>query len=206
MRGATLFKRGNAGVPGLVLAVVAFVLVSAAPVRADSSAGDEDASFFEGTTKLSSASSQATSQALSHAALAPPLLHMTVTSPFGWRMHPVYKRRMFHRGVDYGAPDGTPVYAAQDGLIEVMAGRGRAGFYVKMHHAEGIETAYAHLLRFMPGLRRGSFIRRGDILGFVGKTGDATGPHLHYEVIVNGIQVDPTRHVAKPIQTVATIR
>ena len=100
---------------------------------------------------------------------------------------------MFHAGVDLAAPDGTPVHAAQDGTVEVMEGVGHFGFCVRLRHDHGVETEYAHMLHFMPGLHRGSVIRRGDVIGFVGATGRATGAHLHYEVLVNGAPVDPMR-------------
>jgi murein DD-endopeptidase MepM/ murein hydrolase activator NlpD len=124
--------------------------------------------------------------------LAPPLLALQVSSPYGLRTDPVSKRRRFHHGIDYAAPAGTPIHAARDGTIEVIEGRPGFGFYVRLRHAGGVETGYGHLLRFMPGLRRGSVLRRGDVIGFVGATGRATGAHLHYEVIVGGRQVDPS--------------
>ena len=125
--------------------------------------------------------------------LEPPLSQIDVTSPFGWRINPVLKTRMFHKGVDYGALEGTPVHAAQDGEVEAMEGRRHFGFYVRMRHGRLLETAYGHLMSFMPGLHRGSVLRCGDIIGFVGATGLATGPHLHYEVILDGKAIDPSR-------------
>jgi murein DD-endopeptidase MepM/ murein hydrolase activator NlpD len=140
------------------------------------------------------------------AALKPPLLSTRITSSFGWRINPVFKRRMFHRGTDYGAPDGTPVHAAQDGEIEMMEGHQNFGFYVRMRHGHSLETAYGHLLKFMPGLHRGSFVRCGDIIGFVGATGMATGPHLHYEVLVGGQPIDPEGLLSISAQRVAALR
>lgn len=125
------------------------------------------------------------------ASLKPPLLHLAVSSPYGERLNPVRRTRAFHAGVDYAAPAGTPVYAAQSGTIEALGRKDRSGLYLRLRHSRGVETVYAHLHRFMPGLRPGSYLRGGDIIGFVGASGFATGPHLHYEVVVDGRPVDP---------------
>jgi len=125
------------------------------------------------------------------AGLGKPLRNLAISSPYGMRINPALKVRLFHRGVDYAAPVGTPVYAAQDGVVEMMEGRRNYGFYVRMGHAAGVETGYAHMLRFMPGLHSGSVLRKGDVIGFVGATGLATGTHLHYEVLVHGQPIDP---------------
>jgi murein DD-endopeptidase MepM/ murein hydrolase activator NlpD len=101
---------------------------------------------------------------------------------------------VFHRGVDYGAPTGTPVYAAQGGMVETIGLQDHAGIYLRLRHSAGVETVYAHLHRVMPGLRVGATLHRGDVLGFVGASGFATGPHLHYEILLDGQPVDPERH------------
>lgn len=123
--------------------------------------------------------------------LRPPLIHLQVTSPFGERLNPVMRRKVFHKGVDYGAPTGTPVYAAQSGTVEVVGLQAHSGIYVRLRHSKRVETIYAHLHRIMPGLRSGSILRSGDILGFVGSSGFATGPHLHYEVLLSGRPINP---------------
>jgi murein DD-endopeptidase MepM/ murein hydrolase activator NlpD len=116
-----------------------------------------------------------------------------VTSPYGWRLHPILKRRRFHKGVDFGAPEGTPVRAAEDGVVEAIGRRGHYGLYLRIRHCASVETAYAHLARFAPGLHPGSTVHRGEVIAAVGRTGWATGPHLYYEVIVDGRRVDPDR-------------
>ncbi len=126
------------------------------------------------------------------AGLRLPVSHPIVSSPYGMRFNPILRRRVLHCGIDYGSPSGTPVYAAQDGVVELASAQNHLGIFVRIRHSPRIETLYAHLHRFMPGLRTGSVLRRGDIVGFVGESGFATGPHLHYEVIVNGMPVDPT--------------
>jgi murein DD-endopeptidase MepM/ murein hydrolase activator NlpD len=123
--------------------------------------------------------------------LRPPLLHARITSPFGERLNPIMRRMVFHRGIDYGAASGTPIYAAQLGTVVAIGLQDHAGIYVRLRHSGRIETLYAHLARLMPGLRRNAVLRAGDILGFVGASGFATGPHLHYEVLVNGQPIDP---------------
>lgn len=125
--------------------------------------------------------------------LRAPLGLLRVSSSYGLRMHPLAKRELFHQGIDYASPLGTPIRAAQDGQIKEMQGRKGFGFVTRISHSFGVETVYGHMLKFMPGLKRGSIVRRGDIIGFVGSTGRSTGPHLHFEVLANGRQVDPLR-------------
>jgi murein DD-endopeptidase MepM/ murein hydrolase activator NlpD len=140
------------------------------------------------------------------AGLRPPLKHLIVTSPYGVRFNPVMRKRVLHSGIDYGSPSGTPVYAAQDGVVEAAAALDHFGIFVRMRHSKSIETLYAHLHRFMPGLHVGSVLRRGDIVGFVGESGFATGPHLHYEVIVNSHPVDPAKINAEFMVHLAAMR
>jgi murein DD-endopeptidase MepM/ murein hydrolase activator NlpD len=125
--------------------------------------------------------------------LASPVRDARMTSPWGWRVHPVLKVRKFHKGVDFAAPKGTPVYAAEDGVIETMGWRGNYGRYVKLDHNERVATAYAHLAGFAKGLHRGSKVNRGDVIAYIGASGLATGNHLYYEVLVDNKQVDPLR-------------
>ena len=114
-----------------------------------------------------------------------------LSSGYGVRYHPILKRRQMHRGIDWAAPRGTPVRAAGHGVV-VAAGRlGAYGQYLRIDHGGAIATAYAHLERYAPGLRTGRAVRQGDVIGRVGSTGRATGPHLHYEVLLAGQQIDP---------------
>jgi murein DD-endopeptidase MepM/ murein hydrolase activator NlpD len=124
-------------------------------------------------------------------ALWAPLPGARISSPFGWRIHPVFHSRMFHKGVDYEAAAGTPVMAAADGVVEDVGPRGNYGNYILVRHSGRLETAYAHLAGFAPTVQVGAPIHRGDVIGYVGMTGVATGPHLYYEVIVDGRQIDP---------------
>jgi|ADGO01.1.fsa_nt_gi Membrane proteins related to metalloendopeptidases len=94
-----------------------------------------------------------------------------------------------HKGSDFGAPTGTPIQAAGDGVVEVAGWNGGYGQYVRIKHANGYATAYAHMSRI--AVKPGQRVRQGQVIGNVGTTGRSTGPHLHYEVIVNGKQVNP---------------
>ncbi len=130
-------------------------------------------------------------RSLRRAFLRTPLDGARLTSSFGMRRHPILGFTRMHHGVDFAAPRGTPVYAAADGeVVEARSLRGY-GRTVRLRHAGGAETLYAHLSRFTPGLRPGRRVRQGEVIGQVGSTGLSTGPHLHYEVHLAGEPVDP---------------
>ena len=114
-----------------------------------------------------------------------PIEGARVTSGFGRCRHPILGYTKGHKGVDFGAPSGTPIMAAGDGEILRAAPTGTYGNYIKIKHSGGFETAYAHLKGFAKGIKSGSKVKQGDIIGYVGTTGRSTGPHLHYEVIRN---------------------
>ena len=128
--------------------------------------------------------------------LRTPINGARITSGFGMRHHPLLGYSKMHRGVDFGAPTGTPVYASGDGLIEKMTRFGSYGNYVQIRHNNNISTAYAHLSRFSGQLRAGMRVKQGTVIGFVGSTGRSTGPHLHYEVLKANNQVNPLTVVA----------
>lgn len=123
--------------------------------------------------------------------LRTPIDGARLTSRFGMRTHPMMGFTKMHRGVDFGAPIGTPVFAAGSGTVEQIGRWGAYGNYIRVRHNGEIATAYAHLSRFANGLRQGARIRQGDIIGYVGMTGRSTGPHLHYEIIKGKTQVNP---------------
>jgi murein DD-endopeptidase MepM/ murein hydrolase activator NlpD len=114
-----------------------------------------------------------------------------LSSGFGMRRHPVLGYSKMHKGVDFAAPSGTPIMAAGGGVVRKARWFGSFGKYVRIAHANGYETAYAHLSRIAPGVREGARVRQGQIIGRVGTTGRSTGPHLHYEVIVGRRQINP---------------
>jgi murein DD-endopeptidase MepM/ murein hydrolase activator NlpD len=107
------------------------------------------------------------------------------------RMHPVLGRMRAHKGVDYAAPVGTPIYAAGDGVVQFKGWESGYGNFVLIRHNKDISTAYGHMSRFASSLRKGERVRQGQVIGYVGMTGLATGPHLHYEFRVDGTQRDP---------------
>ena len=123
------------------------------------------------------------------ALLRTPVDGARITSGFGRRTLFGYTR--MHKGVDFGVPSGTPIMAAGDGVIETIGSNGAFGNYIRIRHNSTYKTAYAHMRRFASGLSRGSRVRQGETIGFVGSTGRSTGPHLHYEVLVNNEQINP---------------
>jgi murein DD-endopeptidase MepM/ murein hydrolase activator NlpD len=116
-----------------------------------------------------------------------------ISSSFGNRRHPILGYTRLHSGTDFAAPSGTPIYAAGNGTIEMAQRNGGYGNYVRIRHANGYQTAYAHMRGYGRGIRKGVRVRQGQVIGYVGTTGRSTGPHLHYEVIRNGNKVNPQR-------------
>ena len=112
---------------------------------------------------------------------------------FGMRFHPLYRIRKMHTGLDWAAPQGTPILAAGHGVIEEAGRKGGYGNYMRIRHANGYKTAYSHMQRIAPGAVVDARVRQGQIIGYVGSTGDSTGPHLHFEILVNNSFVDPMR-------------
>jgi murein DD-endopeptidase MepM/ murein hydrolase activator NlpD len=125
------------------------------------------------------------------ALLRTPLDGARLSSDFGMRMHPILGYSRMHQGVDFAAPEGTPIIAAGDGIVAIAGTNGGYGEYIRVQHTPQLATAYGHLSRYAEGVRPGARVRQGQIIGYVGSTGLATGPHLHYETLVNGVQVDP---------------
>ena len=128
---------------------------------------------------------------LRKAFLRSPLEFSRVTSGFAMRLHPILNEWRAHKGVDYGAPAGTRVRATGDGVVEFAGKQGGYGNFVVVRHYGGITTAYAHLSGLGSGIHKGSRVAQGDVIGFVGATGWATGPHLHYEFRVNNEHRNP---------------
>ncbi len=119
--------------------------------------------------------------------------NVRLSSGFGMRYHPLLNRRRMHSGVDWAGPTGTPILAAGRGVIEHAGRKGQYGNYVAIRHANGYKTAYAHMHRFARGVKTGAKVRQGQIIGYIGSTGLSSGPHLHYEVMVNSRKVDPMK-------------
>jgi len=130
--------------------------------------------------------------------LGRPVALSRVTSKFGQRLHPITGANRQHRGVDYGAPEGTPVFAVGDGVVGTAASSASAGNHIKIQHLSGHESWYLHLHHFAAGIRAGSAVKQGDVIGVVGTTGASTGPHLHYELHRSGIALDPHKMISSP--------
>lgn len=120
-----------------------------------------------------------------------------VSSGYGFRFHPILKRMRMHKGIDYAAPTGTPIYAPADGRVASASRDSGYGNVVRLAHSKGITTLYAHMSRFAPGMKSGKTVKAGEVIGYVGSTGRSTGPHLHMEVRVGGDTVNPVT-VAMP--------
>lgn len=123
--------------------------------------------------------------------LRTPVNGARISSGYGDRKHPILGYSKVHKGVDFAAPVGTPVYAAGEGRIIEIKRKGSYGKYIQIFHSDVYSTAYAHLNGFAKNLQRGSHVNQGQIIGYVGSTGRSTGPHLHYEVIEKGRQINP---------------
>lgn len=136
--------------------------------------------------------------AVRKALLRTPIDGARLTSGFGNRKHPIKGFTKMHKGVDFAAPKGTPIMAAGDGVVERCSPYSGYGNYVCIRHSGATKTAYAHLSRYAKGLRVGAKIRQGQIIGYVGATGQATGPHLHFELIQNGKHVNPQKVTQLP--------
>lgn len=114
-----------------------------------------------------------------------------ISSGFGMRRHPVLGYSKMHKGMDFAAPTGTPIYAAGDGVLEYAGRFSSYGNYIRIRHNSQLKTAYAHMHRLGKGMSVGKRVRQGEVIGYVGTTGRSTGPHLHYEVMVNNKAVNP---------------
>ncbi len=125
--------------------------------------------------------------------LKTPINGARVSSGFGMRRHPVLGYSKLHKGVDFAARTGTPIFAAGDGVIVRRLWNGGYGRYIKIKHNSTYQTAYAHMSRFNRRFKRGSRVKQGDVIGYVGTTGRSTGPHLHFEVIRKGRAINPAK-------------
>ena len=122
-----------------------------------------------------------------------PLPGYSPGSAYGWRMHPIFNEMRFHAGEDIGAPSGTPILAADSGVATVIPDNGNGyGNYIMINHGGGRVTLYAHMSSF--AVSGGASVSQGQVIGYVGSTGNSTGPHLHFEVRVNGATTDPKQY------------
>lgn len=124
--------------------------------------------------------------------LKTPIDGARITSGYGMRVNPILGYSAMHQGIDFGAPTGTPIFAAGNGVVEEIGWKNGYGKYIKLRHNGTYETAYAHTSRFASGLQKGSKVKQGQVIAYVGTTGRSTGPHLHFEIMVNGEHVNPS--------------
>ena len=125
--------------------------------------------------------------------LKTPLDGARLSSNFGMRKHPISGYNKMHKGVDFAAPKGTPIYAGGNGVIEFVGNNGGYGKYIRIRHNNEYKTAYAHLSQYKKGISVGKRVNQGDVIGFVGSTGNSTGPHLHYEIIYRNKHINPMK-------------
>ncbi len=125
--------------------------------------------------------------------LKTPLDGARLSSSFGMRKHPISGYNKMHKGVDFAAPKGTPIYAGGNGVIEYIGNNGGYGKYIRIRHNNDYKTAYAHLSGYKKGISKGVRVNQGDVIGFVGSTGVSTGPHLHYEILFQNKQINPLK-------------
>lgn len=123
-----------------------------------------------------------------------PINYTRFSSPFGWRIHPIYGDYRFHYGVDLAAPQGTPIYASRGGQVTTTAYEaGGAGYYVSINHLDGYATRYLHMTHYI--VSPGQYVAAGQVIGYCGSTGGSTGPHLHFSVYYNGVAVNPAQYI-----------
>ena len=128
--------------------------------------------------------------------LRTPVAFTRISSRFSLgRYHPILNRIRAHKGVDYAAPTGTPIKATGDGRVAFRGRKGGYGNVVILDHGRGYSTLYGHMSRFARGERVGTRVHQGQVIGYVGSTGMATGPHLHFEVRADGVTTDPVRYL-----------
>jgi murein DD-endopeptidase MepM/ murein hydrolase activator NlpD len=122
-----------------------------------------------------------------------PCKYTKFTSPFGWRVHPVYKEWRFHYGVDLAGPKGTPIKATRSGKVALATYNKSAGYYVKVDHGDGFASLYMHLTHYI--VEKGDTVEAGDVIGYMGSTGTSTGSHLHFGITYKGDYVNPAKYI-----------
>ncbi len=132
------------------------------------------------------------------ALLRTPVDGARLSSGFGMRRHPILGYSRMHKGVDFAAPTGTPIFAAGDGVVEYRGRRGGYGNYIRIRHRSGYSTAYAHMSRYGRSIKKGTRVKQGQVIGYVGTTGRSTGPHLHFEILLNGKHINPKKVKVMP--------
>lgn len=161
----------------------------------DSASTDSVLAVSKDTVQTTQAVVRADTEESAGLKLEVPVKNAAMTSSYGYRIHPISKKRKLHRGVDWAVKKGTPIYAAADGVVVRAHYTPSFGHCVKIRHANGFETTYAHLNGYQRGLVEGKRVVQGAPIGFVGSTGHSTGPHLHFELKKDGKHVNPTTYL-----------
>ena len=172
-----------------------YVAPSAAPAAGNAVSQDgSDRQFKQLFASWDRSRSQTVRPAVSVPSVAP-LESYRMSSDYGMRTHPVLGRRQGHKGVDMAAPSGTPVYATADGVVSRASRFSSYGNFISIEHGGSLQTRFAHLSGY--AVSEGQRVHKGDLIGYVGSTGRSTGPHLHYEVRVDGEAVNPTDYMTE---------
>ena len=123
-----------------------------------------------------------------------PCKYIYLSSPYGWRIHPVYGYPKFHTGVDLAGPQGTPILASRAGTVTAATYNSGSGYYVTVNHGDGFSTSYLHMTHYIVGV--GDYVQAGQVVGYMGSTGVSTGPHLHFTIYYNGNTVNPANYIS----------
>ena len=122
-----------------------------------------------------------------------PINYTAFTSPFGYRIHPIYGTKKYHYGVDLAAPTGTPIYATRSGTVDTATYGSSGGYYVQINHGDGFRSIYLHMTHYI--VKAGQYVTQGQVIGYCGSTGASTGPHLHFGISYNGSYVNPANYI-----------
>ena len=145
------------------------------------------------TTASSSSSTTTEAPVVNGLKWVMPCSYVKFTSPYGWRIHPIYGYRKFHYGVDLAGASGTPIVATRAGVVETTSYDSSSGYYVKIDHQDGFASKYLHLTRYI--VKPGQSVSAGEVIGYMGSTGASTGPHLHFAIMYNGSHVNPAAYI-----------
>ena len=148
----------------------------------------------ERLAQLAKDQQQAIKDALANGGWLVPVTYTYFSSPFGYRIHPVYGDWRFHAGVDLAAPSGTPIRATRSGKVAIATYDSSAGYYVNINHLDGFTSRYLHMTHYV--VSAGDYVAVGDIIGYVGSTGTSTGPHLHFGIYYNGVAQNPADYIS----------
>ena len=152
--------------------------------------GGQDNSLYHFDKEGSEGHYDKNGKSVKKALMKTPINGARLSSPFGIRKHPIDGYNKMHKGTDFAAPKGTPIMASGSGIIQKIGWCGGGGNCIKIKHNSTYQTVYAHMSKFARGMKKGVRVKQGQTIGYVGSTGKSTGPHLHYEVIVNGKKVN----------------